>query len=323
MTNTILKKKKEKIPLLQSTAEIVARAREISDIDEPYYVAVAAAHDDAVIEAIVNSQKERIAHGILIGDSIKIKELIEQFGANPDEFKIVHSNSDEESGNIAARAASTGEANVILKGILSTGKLLKNVLKKEYGLRREGGLLSHTAVLSPKRYPKLLAVTDGGMIIKPTFEQKIEMIRNSVVVCRAMGIDIPKVVALTPIDRIVKAFPETFEAAALSKMAERGQIKSCIIDGPMSLDTAVYPPTAEYQGITSPVAGQADIVLANSIEEANILAKSLVQFGGATFAGVILGANVPIALVSRADNAASKLASIALAVVVAHYIHTR
>lgn len=307
-------------PLLKSIDEIIKRAIEISGAEEPSRVAVAAAHDHAVIEAIVRSQEAGIAEGILIGNADKITELIEERGANPNEFKIVNSKSDEETGQKAAEFASTGEANAILKGIISTGKLLSNVLNRKYGLRRKG-LLSHSAILSPAYYPKLLCVTDGGMVIKPTFEQKIEMIRNAVLVARSLGIVKPRVAALTPIDRIVKAFPETFEAAALSKMGERGQIKNCVIDGPMSFDTAVFPKAAEYQGIVSPVAGQADIVLTNSIEEANILAKSLIQFGGANFAGIIIGAKVPIALVSRADSAFDKMASIALAVVVSHYLN--
>lgn len=310
------------IPLLLSIEDILDRAREISGSEEPYRVAVAAAHDEAVIQAIIHAKEEGIADGILFGEAGMINKLIEKNNANPNDFEVVNTENDMESGDLAARAASEGKANVILKGILSTGKLLKNVLKHEYGLRRKG-LLSHTAVLSPQKYPKLLGITDGGMVITPTFEQKIDLIRNAALVSWALGIKCPKVAVLTPVDQIIRAFPETFEAAALSKMAERGQIKSVIIDGPMSLDTAVWPPAAEYQSFTSPVAGQADILLTNSIEEGNILAKSLIQFGGANFAGVIIGANVPIALVSRADSAYNKLASIALAVVIAHYIRTR
>ncbi len=314
--------RERELPLLLSLRDIIDRAREISSEGEPYKVAVAAAHDDAVIEAAVNSHKEGIAESLLIGNETAICELLEKYNANPKDFNIIGTENDEESGERAAIAASQGEANVILKGILSTGTLLRNVLRKEFGLRRKG-LLSHTAILSPQKYPKLLGLTDGGMVITPTFSQKVEIIRNAVLVGWALGIPKPKVAVLTPIDHVVEAFPETFQAAALSKMSERGQIRKCIIDGPMSFDTAVWKLAAKYQRIDSPVAGQADIVLVGSIEEGNILAKSLIQFGGAGFGGVIIGANVPIALVSRADNAFNKLASIALAVVVAHYIHTR
>lgn len=310
------------IPLLLTLNDIIERAKEINSAGEPYRVSVAAAHDEAVVEAIVNCRREGIAEGLMFGDAAKIKKLIKKYEDDPKDYTVIDTEDDDESADKAAAAASSGDANVILKGILNTGKLLRNVLKKEYNLRRKG-LLSHTAILSPKKYPKLLGLTDGGMVIHPTFEQKVEMIRNSALVSWALGVNVPKIAVLTPIDHIVYAFPETFEAAALSKMAERGQIKSCIIDGPMSLDTAVWPPAAKYQGFSSPVAGQADILLTGSIEEGNILAKSLIQFGGAGFAGVIVGANVPIALVSRADNAFNKLASIALAVVVAHYILTR
>ncbi len=316
------RRKKEKIPLLKSMEEILNRAREISATGEPYRVAVAAAHDEAVIEAVVHSHDEGIAKSVLFGDAKRINELIEKFGGKPSDYDVVHADSNEAAAAGTAAAASSGYANVVLKGLLSTSTLLKNILAKEYGLRRKG-LLSHTAVLSPNRYPKLLCVTDGGMVIKPNFDQKIEIIRNAVLVGRSLGIEKPRVAVITPIDHIVKDFPETFEAAALAKMAMRGQIKNCIVDGPMSFDTAIYPFAVEYAGIVSEVAGQTDIVLTGSIEEGNILAKSLVHFGGANFAGVIVGANVPIALVSRADHAYNKLTSIALAVLVAHFIKTR
>ncbi|MFN3821234.1 MAG: bifunctional enoyl-CoA hydratase/phosphate acetyltransferase [bacterium] len=309
---------KSAIPLIKTMEELISQAQEISLTEPPRWVAVAAAHDEAAIQAIVEAHREGIAQGLLIGDKEKIQVLIEENGGQIKNFKIVATSSDEESAELSAQAVAAGEADIIMKGILPTSKLLKSVLKQKYGLRRRG-LLSHTAVISPRRYHKLLMVTDGGMVIKPNFEQKIEIIRNAVMVGWALGIEKPKVAVLTTIDYVVEAFPETFEAAALSKMGERGQIARCIIDGPMSFDTAVYPPAVDYQGIMSPVAGDADIVVANSIEEGNILAKSLIQFGGAAFAGVIVGAKVPISLVSRADTAFNKLASLGLAVIISHY----
>ena len=313
---------KPAVPLLTSMDDIIRRAHDISTGGEPYIVAVAAAHDDAAIEAVVRAQEEGIAKGILFGDVTKINSLIEAHNANPADFRVVATDSDEDSADQTARMVGAGEAHIIMKGILPTSKLLKSVLKQQYGLRRRG-LLSHTAILSPTRYPKLIGVTDGGMVIKPSFEQKIEMTRNSVLVLRALGVETPRVAVLSTIDYVVEAFKDTFEAAALSKMAQRGQIKHCHIDGPMSLDTAIRPEAVEYQKLKSDVAGQADILLAGSIEEANVMAKSLVLFGGAAFAGVIVGAGAPISLVSRADNAFNKLASIALAVVLAHFLKER
>jgi len=310
------------IPLLRTIDEIIGRAREINSTNEPYRVAVAAAHDDAVIDAVISAQDEGIAEAILFGYPKRIIPMLEERGRRAGEFKIIGTESDEETAERVAETVAGGHADLILKGIISTGKLLRSVLRQKYGLRRKG-LLSHTAILAVKRYPKLLAVTDGGMVIKPTFGQKVEIIRNSVMVGWALGIKIPKVAVLATIDQIVEDFPETFEAAALSKMAQRDQIKSCEIDGPMSFDTAVWKPSVEYRKITSPVAGEADIVLADGIEAGNILAKSLVQFGDASFAGVIVGAKVPISLVSRADSAFNKMASVALAVVVSHYLKTR
>jgi len=313
--------KKRDIPLIKTMAEIIQRAKEISS-ENPHRVAVAAANDSAVIDAVIKARQENIADSILVGNAKAIMQLLEEHGCKPSDFMIIGTNSDEETATKVAEAVAEGQADIILKGLIPTGKLLKTVLDQQYGLRRKG-LLSHTAVLSPKRYSKLLAVTDGGMVIKPTFDQKVEIIRNAVLVGWALGIKLPKVAVLAPIDQVVQDFPETFEAAALSKMAQRNQIRDCEIDGPMSFDTAVWQPAVEYGGIKSPVAGQADIVVAGTIETGNILAKSLVQFGGAAFAGVIIGARIPISLVSRADNAFNKMASVALAVVVSYFIKLR
>lgn len=314
--------KNQNIPLLRSMDDIIDRAREISSSGEPHRVAVAGAHDNEVIEAVISAQEEGIADAVLIGNGKQIISLLEQHDRHPSDYNVIATENDEDTAEKVAETVSNGEADIILKGFISTGKLLKIVLNQKYGLRRKG-LLSHTAVLAPKRYPKLMAVTDGGMVIKPTFEQKVEIIRNAVLVGWALGIKVPKVAVLATIDQVVYSFPETFEAAALSKMAQRGQIKSCEIDGPMSFDSAILPDAFENDGLSSTVAGQADIVVTGSIEEGNILAKSLVQFGEASFAGIIVGAKVPISLVSRADNAFNKKASVALAVVVSHYIKTR
>jgi len=317
-----MKSKINDIPLLQSIDDIIHQAREINNQGEPYRVAVAAAHDEAVIDAVISAKEEGVAEAVLVGYAQKIHELLEERGHKSSEYRIIETTSDEETAERVAETVAADEAQMILKGLISTGKLLKKVLDQKYGLRRKG-LLSHTAVMSPSRYNKLLLITDGGMVIKPTFEQKVEIIRNAVLVGWALGIEIPKVSVLATIDQVVQDFPETFEAAALSKMAQRNQIKYCEIDGPMSFDTAVWQPAVDYQGIDSTVAGQADIVLAGAIEEGNILAKSLVQFAEANFAGVIVGARMPISLVSRADSAYNKMASVALAVVVSHYIKSR
>lgn len=299
--------------------DIIRRAREISSSGHPHRVAVAAAHDDAVIDAVLAAGQERIAEAILFGNPKKIAQLLEERGHRMSDFAVVATETDDETGGKVAETVSNGRAEIILKGLIPTSKLLKNVLNPRYNLRRKG-LLSHVAVLSPQRYHKLLMVTDGGMVIKPSFDQKVEIIRNAVLVGWALGIPIPKVAVLTTIDYVLPDFMETFEAAALSKMAQRRQIRSCVIDGPMSFDTAVWKEAVAYTGIESEVAGDADIVVTGTIEEGNILAKSLIQFGGAAFAGVIVGANAPVSLVSRADPAFNKMASVALAVVVSHYI---
>lgn len=204
-----------------------------------------------------------------------------------------------------------------MKGFIPTSEILKFVLDKEKGIR-SNNLLSHVMVYSVDTYNKFIFLTDGGMVPYPDVYQKVQIINNAVKVAKAFGINPIHVAPLCAVEVVNPDMQSTVDAAILSKMNQRGQIKDCIIDGPLALDNAVSKEAAKHKGIVSPVAGQADILLAPNIEAGNILGKSLTYFAKAKSAGVIMGAKCPIVLVSRADTYETKLYSIALGSLIAN-----
>jgi phosphate butyryltransferase len=301
-------------PALRSAQDIIDRAKAISKDQGTKRVVIAAAQDEDVLEAVHRAQREGIAEGILVGDRAKISSLCKTINVNPKEFQIEDVPDETQAAIRSAEIAAAGEACAIMKGFLPTSTLLKVLLSKKYKLKRTE-TVSHVAVLTVPGYHKLLGITDGGIVVQPDFEQKLAIISNAVMIYRAMGIGMPKIALLATIDMVREELPETLECATISRMAEEGQIPHVQIEGPLSFDTAVDRRVAEVMGFDSPVMGDADVVVASSIEEGNILAKSLINFAGAIFSGVIAGAKVPICLVSRADTAMNKLSSIALGIV--------
>jgi phosphate butyryltransferase len=297
---------------------IVARAREISR-SRMCRVAVAAAADGAVLQAVVEAHAQGIADSVLVGNQDEIQTLSDTLGLSIDGFHIETTPDAETAAAHAADLASSGEADVIMKGFLPTSTLLKAVLAKERGLKRSD-VLSHCAVLSLPEYPRLLNITDGGMVVSPDFNQKVRIIENAVTVSHALGLEKPRIALLAATDVVNPEMPRAVEDAIIAKMADRGQIRDAIVDGPLSLDAATLPKLAEAYSVESPVAGRADVLVANSIEEGNIISKSLILFGGAVFCGVIVGAAVPVSLVSRSDPPRNKLASVAIAVVLSEYL---
>ncbi|TKJ40065.1 phosphate butyryltransferase [candidate division LCP-89 bacterium B3_LCP] len=300
---------------------IVNRAQEYSS-KRMRRVAVAAAADGAVLQAVVEARLQGIADAVLIGDSDEIKKRADEADLD---LSVLHIEPVSEVETVAARAAdmaASGDADIIMKGFLPTSTLLKAVLAKDKGLRRSD-VLSHCAVLSPPDYPRLLNVTDGGMVVSPDFKQKVKIIENAVTVSRALGITKPRIALLAATDVVHPEMPRAVEDAIIAKMADRGQIRDAIVDGPLTIDAATLPKVADLYDIESPVAGYADVLVANSIEEGNIISKSLILFGGAVFCGVIVGAAVPVSLVSRSDPPRNKLASVAIAVVLSEYLQAQ
>ncbi|QCJ43389.1 phosphate butyryltransferase [Bacillus sp. S3] len=278
-------------------------------------VAVAAAEDVEVIEAVLDAAGRNLAQFILFGNKEKITSLIEMKKHEPfrhNNIKIVESGSIATAAELAVRAVSNKEADVLMKGNVQTNILLKAVLNKEYGLRT-GNVLSHAAFFEIPGYNRFIIVTDAAMNIAPDLMQKAQIIHNTVSLAKSVGIDNPKVAPIAAVEVVNPAMQATVDAAALTMMNKRGQIPGCIVDGPLGLDNAVSALAAEHKGISSEVAGKADILLVPAIEVGNALYKSLIYFAKAKVGAVIAGAKAPIVLTSRADSAESKLYSLALA----------
>ena len=278
-------------------------------------VAVAAAEDEEVIEAVAHALDSNLARFILFGNREKILALIKEKYPKGEEdcrIKIKHVDSSNAAAEGAVKSVKNSEAHVLMKGNIPTSLLLKAVLNKDYGLRT-GNILSHTAVFEIPGYDKLILITDSGMNIAPDLEQKVQIIKNAVSIARSIGIENPRVAPLAAVEVVNPAMQATLDAAALTVMNMRGQINGCIVEGPLALDNAVSVFAAEHKGITGKVAGKADILLVPTIEVGNALYKSLVYFANAKVGGVIAGAKAPIVLTSRSDTAESKLYSLALA----------
>jgi phosphate butyryltransferase len=263
------------------------------------------------LKAVKEATDMGIINCLLVGNSKIIAEKCDEIGFSS--YKITESNSDAETAEKSVKLISSGEGTVLMKGMIKTAKLLKAALNKDWGLRT-GCLLSHVAVASTPVLKKLVAITDGGMNLVPTLEEKVDIINNAVSLMKTLGVDIPKVAPIAAVEVVNSKMQPTVDAAILSQMNNRGQIKNCIVDGPLGLDLALSAFAAEVKGIKGEVAGNADILLVPDIHSGNFLGKSVEYIGGGTIGGLIMGAKVPIVIVSRADKAEAKLASIALGV---------
>lgn len=275
-------------------------------------VAVAAAHDEDVLKAVAEAKRIDIANGILIGNRVKILEILRKENLNAEDFHIINTEDNQEACMKAVELVSTGQADMVMKGIVDTATFLKAILNKDRGLRT-GRVLSHVAVFEVPALKRLITVTDAAMNIAPDLNTKKQLIENAVEVTRTLGIKEPKVAVICAVEVVNQDMQATLDASILSKMNERGQIKGCIVDGPLAIDNAVSEEAARHKGIESPVAGCADILLVPSIETGNVLYKTLTYMAGAKNGGIIAGASAPVILTSRADSHQSKLYSIALA----------
>jgi phosphate butyryltransferase len=252
-----------------------------------------------VIEPVLVGRKEEIYR--LASDCNKL-----------DQLEIYDISNDKEIVKKAVQLLVAGEADIMMKGNVTTATLLKGVLNKEYGMQHKS-FMSHFAIFELKNYHKLLAITDVALNILPTLDHKVHIVENAVNFIRKIGIEQPKVAALSAIEMVNEKMPSTLDAALLSIMQRRGQIKNCLIDGPLAFDNAISLESKKQKKLGGEVAGNADILLVPNVESGNILYKSLVAFAGAKVAGIVLGADFPIVLTSRADSEETKLNSILLA----------
>ncbi len=278
-------------------------------------IAVAAAEDEHVLKAIKQALEMKLVSPLLIGDESKIKSLWASIGLVPEELNVINEPDPVKACKTAVREIRNGNADILMKGMVATAPLLKAVLHKEEGLKKRDNL-SHFALFQTSFYHKLLGVTDAAMNINPELNEKIAIIENAVEVFHSLGNDNPRVAIIGPVEVVNPKIGSTMDAAILSQMSKRKQIKSCIVDGPLAIDNAVSAEAAEQKGIISEVAGNADILVAPDLNSGNILYKSLIFLSDAKSAAVILGAKVPIVLTSRADSEQTKLFSIALAAVI-------
>lgn len=295
--------------MITSFEELLDKAR----LGPKVTVAVADADDEAALGAVAAAHELGMADALLFGDKDKIRTMYETlFGSGEMPFQIRDA-AEEAAARSAVAAVRSGEAHILLKGKIKTAALLKAVLDSEHGLR-SSHLLSDLFVFEEPSRPgnKLVMITDGGVTLKPDLKQKIEIIENAVAVARALGNEKPLVAVLSAVETVNPALPATIDAAVLTKMNQRGQIKGCIIDGPLALDNAVSSEAAALKGIESPVAGKADILLCPEIESANMLAKSTTYFARLRLGHVIMGSTAPVLIPSRADSTDSKLLSIAI-----------
>lgn len=285
---------------------------------EPKKFSVARAADIEVLEAVNQAKESGICDAILVGNQPQIETIARKAGIDLSKFEIVHDEDYYNTIKIAIELVRKNHADILMKGLVDTADLISAVLDKDNGLRTDH-LLSHVAVFEVRGYKRLILLTDAGLNIAPHFIEKVKIAQNAIELAHKLGIKEPKIAAITAIEKVnYPNMSATLEAAYLAKMSDRHQIKGAIIDGPLALDNAVSIESCRHKGIKSPVAGCADILLMPDIEAGNVLYKSLIYFARAKMAGLVMGAAVPITLVSRSDSHTTKFLSIALSAFVSH-----
>ena len=278
----------------------------------PMTLALACPYGDDALAAVARAQREGIVKAVLIGDEEKIRRLAEQEGHDLSDISVVDEPDDDRAVEKSVKMVSSKEADLLMKGLVKTSSLLKAVLDKEWGLRT-GSLLSHLFLFEvPILDGRVVGVSDGGMNTYPDLSAKVKIIENAAACYHKIGVPQPKIAALAAVETVNPDMPATLDAAALAKMNERGQIKGCLVDGPLALDNAISEESARIKGLSSPVAGKADMLLVPDIEAGNFVGKVLLYMTGGRGAGVVLGAKKPIVLTSRFDSMETKLLSIAL-----------
>jgi len=277
--------------------------------DRPRRVAVISAEDARVLEAVAKARREGVVEPVLIGNKEGIVRLLKDAGEDTVRYRIIDEPNGSEAAYLAIEMIRNGSADFLMKGSIHTSVILKTILNKERGLPVDG-LMSSLCILEIPKYHKLLAITDGAIVIQPDLNQKKLMIENTVRTLRAMGYERPKVAALTATESVSPRIQDTLDAAMLKEMNQRGEIPDCVVEGPISLDLALDREACRTKGFKSEVGGDADLVLAPNITAANALIKSLRLMGGAESANLVLGSKVPIVLTSRGASVKTKYLSL-------------
>ena len=287
----------------------------VKSFPEPMRVIVAAAGDEHTLEAIAHAMGEGIVKPVLVGDKAKIDEILAKLNISVSEEDIYDVPDADEAAKKSVALIHEGKGNFIMKGKLETAQILKPVVNKETGLGT-GRVMSHFVFDELPFYHKLLVTTDGGMMTYPTLEQKKQIIENTVDTLKALGYENPKIAVVAAVEKVNPKMPETVEADQLKQMNINGEIKDCVVEGPISLDIALDKEIADIKGFESPVAGDADVILVPNIQVGNILGKSITVIARGNMAGFIVGSKVPIVLTSRCSSAKEKFLSLVLAAAV-------
>ena len=283
----------------------------------PIPTAVAWPCDESSLAGALDAGRDGLITPILVGPAAKIAEVAKAKGLALGAAQVVEAPTSPAAATKAVELVRTGKAELLMKGSLHSDEILGAVVARETGLRT-GRRLSHVFLMDVPTYHKVLIVTDGAINIAPTLEDKVDIVQNAIDLARSFGLERPKVAILAAVETVNSKMPATVDAAALCKMAERGQIKGGLLDGPLAFDNAISKEAAKTKGIVSEVAGDPDILLAPDLEAGNMVAKQLSFLASADSAGLVLGARVPVILTSRADSVRSRIASCAVAVLAAH-----
>lgn len=281
----------------------------LADAGKSKRVALAMAEEADALCAIINAAKKNIAVPVLVGNEKEIRAIAERENLDIASWEIIDAQGEKESAYLAVELIKKGKADCLMKGKVATSTIMKAALDKEKGLRGSG-ILSHITLIEAPHYHKLLLLTDAALNIAPDLDTKAGILQNAVEVAKKLGIGTAKAAVIGAVEKVNQAMPATLEAAILSKMADRGQLKGCIVDGPFALDNAISRKSCEVKGIKSEVGGDADILLMPDIEAANVMYKTIAYLTDYKMAGIIVGAEVPIILTSRADSDVTKYLSI-------------
>jgi phosphate acetyltransferase len=284
---------------------------------EPVTAAIAHPCDAVSLTAALEAASIELIEPILVGPPKKLLAIAKAEGLSLEGIRIVEVPHSHEAARVAVELVRRGEAEILVKGSLHTNELLHEVTDPDTGLRTERRI-SQVFVMDVPNHPKPLFVTDAAVNIFPTLDDKVDICRNAIDLAQDLGIACPKVAILSAVETVTSKIPSTIDAAALCKMAERGQIVGGVLDGPLAMDNAIDPAAARAKGLRSPVAGDADILVAPDLEAANMMAKLLTFLANADGAGIVVGARVPIVVTSRADSVRTRIASCAVASLVAH-----
>lgn len=311
-----IKRKKVKLPDIEFKKDKHAHHSRItslaSGIKQRLITAIVHPTDKLSLEGAIKAYEAGIITPILVGPESRIKAVAADEGLDISKFEIVCTPHSNASADIAVQMAREGNVEALMKGKIHTDELMHSVLNKENGLRT-GRRMSHVAVMDIPGFPRPLLITDAAINIKPTLSEKKDIVQNAVDLYHALDLGTPRVAILSAVETVNEAIPSTLDATALCKMAERGQIRNALVDGPLAFDNAISEESAEVKGLHSQVAGKADILVVPEIESGNVLLKQLTLLSDASSADIVIGATVPIILTSRSDSEAARVASCALA----------